>query len=293
MSAFWFVAALMLIIALAFLLPPLLRREQQATVERDVLNAGIYRDQLIELENDLAAGNLSRDQFEQTARDLQRKLLEDVSGDVQGRAMAKGSVSAAGGLNGRVTAVAVALAVPVLSAVLYLQLDHVRENPMAQAGAEMEGFSPQMMVQRLEQRLKENPADGEGWLMLARSYSVMQRYPDARDAYAKVLPLVGENADLLADYAEAIVLSHPEQRITQQPVELFKKTLQLNPNQPKALWFTGMVAFQGGEYQSAVTIWRRLEKLIPDDAEGVKVIRQGIAEAEARAGQGAAARGAP
>lgn len=287
MSAFWFVAALMLVIALAFLLPPLLRREQQATVERDALNARIYRDQLTELENDLAAGNLSQDQFEQAARDLQRKLLEDAVGPGEIRA------ARPGGRSGRMTAVAVALAVPVLSTALYLQLDHVRENHPAQAGAAPEGFSPGMMVQRLEQRLKENPADGEGWLMLARSYSVMQRYPDARDAYAKVLPLLGENADVLADYAESIVLSHPEQRITQQPVELFKKTLQLNPSHPKALWFTGMVAFQGGDYQSAVTIWRRLEKLIPDDVEGVRVIRQGIAEAEARAAQGAAARSAP
>ncbi|MCL4315825.1 MAG: c-type cytochrome biogenesis protein CcmI, partial [Gammaproteobacteria bacterium] len=75
MSAFWFVAALMLGIALVFLLPPLLRREQQAPVGRDALNAGIYRDQLAELENDLAAGGISKDQFEQAARDLQRKLL--------------------------------------------------------------------------------------------------------------------------------------------------------------------------------------------------------------------------
>ncbi|MCL4315500.1 MAG: tetratricopeptide repeat protein, partial [Gammaproteobacteria bacterium] len=182
---------------------------------------------------------------------------------------------------------------PILSAALYLQLDHVRENPMAQAAGEREGSSPQMMVQRLEQRLKANPADSEGWLMLARSYSVMQRYADAREAYTRAMPLVEGNADLLADYAEAIVLSQPDQRITQQSAELFKKTLQLNSSQPKALWFTGMVAFQSGDYQSAVTIWRRLEKLIPDDTEGVQVIRQGIAEAEARAARGAAARQAP
>jgi cytochrome c-type biogenesis protein CcmH len=287
MSAFWFVAALMLIIALAFLLPPLLRREQQATVKRDALNAGIYRDQLTELENDLAAGNLSRDQFEQAACDLQRRLLEDVSGAVEKHAAPAGKPS------GRATAVVIALAVPVLSAALYLQLDHVRENPMAQAGGAEGEFFPQMMVQRLEQRLKEHPADSEGWLMLARSYSVMQRYADARDAYAKAMPLVDGNPDLLADYAEAVVLGSPEQRITRQSADLFEKTLRLDPDQPKALWFTGMAAFQDGEYRSAVTIWRRLEKLIPDDMEGVKVIRQGIAEAEARAAQGAAARQAP
>lgn len=281
MSVFWLVATVMMIIALVFLLPPLLRRDNQVTITRDALNVKIYQDQLGELENDLNIGTISAEQFEQASRDLQRKLLEDVSGTEHTPGQTTARV-----FEGRGVALAIALLVPLLSTVLYLQLDHVRENagapPMADGSG---GFSPQMMVQRLEQRLKENPADSEGWLMLARSYSVMQRYPDARDAYTKALPLVEGNADLLSDYAEAIVLSHPEQRITQQSVGLFRKTLQLNANQPKALWFTGMMAFQEGDYQSAVTIWRRLEKLIPDDAEGVKVIRQGIAEAEARAAQ--------
>lgn len=278
MSVFWLVAAVMMIIALGFLLPPLLRRDNQVVMTRDALNVKIYQDQLSEIENDLNIGTISAGQFEQASRDLQRKLLEDVSGAVPAPTRATARV-----IEGRGVAVAIALLVPLLSTVLYLQLDHVRENSAAQPMADGSGgFSPQMMVQRLEQRLKDNPADSEGWLMLARSYSVLERYTDARDAYAKALPLVDGNADLLADYAEAIVMSDPEQRITQQPVALFKQTLQLNANQPKALWFTGMMAFQEGDYPSAVTIWRRLEKLIPDDVEGSKVIRQGIAEAEAR-----------
>ncbi len=278
MSVFWIVAALMLISALAFLLPPLLWREQQAPVERDALNTRIYRDQLAELENDLAAGSIRADQFEQAARDLQRNLLEDVSGVGEKR------TAPAGRLTGRVTAVTVALAVPILSIVLYLQIDHVRDNTLAALMAPGAGdFSPQMMVQSLEQRLKDNPADGEGWLTLARSYGVLERYTEARDAYAKALLLLGESADLLTGYAEVMVFSNPDRRIVGQPADLLQKALRLNPDHPQALWFAGMAAFQGEDYQSAVTIWRRLERLVPDDAEGVKTIRQGIAEAETRA----------
>ncbi len=284
MNVFWIVATLMLIIALAFLLPPLLRRRKNEPLGRDAVNVRIYQDQLTELKNDLAAGSLSADLFESADRDLQRNLLGDIVG-------AEDAARASHGVfTGRITALAVALAVPMLSIVLYLQIDHVRDNSfVAQMAPGAGDFSPQMMVQSLEQRLKEHPADGEGWLTLAHSYGVLERYTEARAAYAKALPLLDESADLLAGYAEVMVFSNPDRRIVGQPAELLQKALRLNPDHPKALWFAGMAAFQGEDYQSAVTIWRRLEKLIPDDVEGVEVIRQGIAEAEARAAQGAVA----
>ncbi len=164
--------------------------------------------------------------------------------------------------------------------------DKANEAKPKPADGGAEGFSPQMMVQSLEQRLKDNPEDGEGWLTLAHSYGALERYAEARAAYAKALPLLGESADLLAGYAEVMVFSNPDRRIVGQPLELLQQALRFNPDHPKALWFTGMAAFQGEDYQGAVTIWRRLEKLIPDDVEGVEAIRQGIAEAEARAAQG-------
>ncbi|MDO9371311.1 MAG: c-type cytochrome biogenesis protein CcmI [Gammaproteobacteria bacterium] len=298
MSVFWVVAAMMMVIALVFLLPPLLRRESEITVARDALNIRIYQDQLNELGNDLKMGTISAAQFDQAGRDLQRKLLEDVPGDVQGRAIAKGSTGVAGATTGhtpghtapafagRWTALTIALLVPLLSTVLYLQLDHVRENvavpPMADGSG---GFSPQMMVQRLEQRLQEQPEDGAGWMMLARSYSALGRYADAREAYARALPLVGEQPELLADYAEVMALSSPNQDLSGRPTELTEKALALDHDNPKALWLSGMAAFQRLDYPKAAATWKRLLVLMPADVEGVQTVQQHIAEAEARAAQ--------
>ncbi len=280
MSVFWVVAAMMIVIALVFLLPPLLRRESEVTVACDALNIKIYKDQLNELENDLKIGTISAGQFEQASRDLQRKLLEDVPGDAPPE-----PVQAPRLFEGRSMALTLALIVPVLSIGLYLQLDHTRENraappPMADGSG---GFSPEMMVQRLEQRLKDNPGDGPGWLMLARSYSVQGRYADATEAYAKALPLVGEQPDLLTDYAEIMALSHPSQDLSGKPSELFTQALALDGNHPKALWLSGMAAFQQQDYAQAASTWRRLLTLMPADVEGLQTVRQHIAEAEDRA----------
>lgn len=280
MSVFWIVAAMMLVIALVFLLPPLLRRESEITVARDALNIKIYQDQLNELGNDLKMGTISAEQFDQAGRDLQRKLLEDVpaTGHTPGHT--------APTFAGRWTALTIALLVPLLSTVLYLQLDHVRENaavpPMADGSG---GFSPQMMVQRLEQRLKEQPEDGAGWMMLARSYSALGRYADAREAYARALPLVGEQPELLADYAEVMALSSPNQDLSGRPTELTEKALALDHDNPKALWLSGMAAFQRLDYPKAAATWKRLLVLMPGDTEGLQTVQQHIAEAEARAAQ--------
>lgn len=281
MSVFWLVAAMMIVIALGFLLPPLLRRENEVTVTRDALNIKIYQDQLNELENDLKIGTISAGQFEQAGRDLQRKLLEDVSGDAGSQPEAA-AVPGLGG--GRRTALVIALVVPLLSIGLYLQLDHTRErqtapSPMADGSG---GFSPEMMVQRLEQRLRDNPGDGAGWMMLARSYAVQGRFADAAEAYAKALPLVGEQPDLLTDYAEVMAMSRPNQDLAGKPSELFARALALNSDHPKALWLSGMVAFQQQDYAKAASTWKRLLELMPGDTEGMQTVRQHIAEAEAR-----------
>lgn len=282
MSVFWIVAAMMIIIALVFLLPPLLRRESQAAVARDTLNVRIYQDQLSELENDFKIGTISSGQFEQANRDLQRKLLEDVATDAPSTPEASPRL-----FEGRSTALAIALIVPLLSIGLYLQLDHTRENgaappPMADGSG---GFSPEMMVQRLAQRLKENPEDGQGWLMLARSYSVQGRYTEATEAYAKALPLVGEQPDVLTDYAEMMALGRPNQDLSGKPSELFARALALDANHPKAIWLSGMADFQQQNYAKAATAWRRLLALMPADVEGMQTVRQHIAEAEARASE--------
>ena len=285
---FWILAALMLAITLLIILPPLLRESKPKVIERDKLNAAIYADQLAELEADLRNETLSVDQFEQGRRDLERNLLADVSTEQEKAAQA--ALSGAG----RTTAAVVGIAVPLLAIGIYLQIGQGAAVLSAQTaagagGAQADmmaatgGMTPEMMVQRLSERLKTNPDDGMGWAMLGRSYTVLGRFSQASEAYGKALPLMGEDAQLLADYAEVLALSSADQHLTGKPTELFEKALKLDPKNQKALWLAGMAAFQSENYNGATSYWKQLATSMPEDSENAQAVKKHIAEAESRA----------
>ncbi|MEW6353018.1 MAG: c-type cytochrome biogenesis protein CcmI [Pseudomonadota bacterium] len=280
---FWILAALMLAASLLIVLPALLGERAPQTIERNKLNAAIYKDQLAELEADLRNETLSPAQFEQARHDLERSLLAEVTDAAPKKPVVTTAVA-------RNTAIAVGLAVPVLAIGVYLQLgksDAALSNQTAQATmAAMNGLTPEMMAERLAERLKTNPQDGMGWAMLGRSYSVLGRFADATDAYAKALPLLGDDPQLLADYAEVLALSSSDQRLAGKPTEYFEKALKLDPQNQKALWLAGMAAFQQQDFKNAGVYWKRLAALMPQDSEDAQVINQRIADAEARAAGG-------
>ncbi|QKK11208.1 MAG: tetratricopeptide repeat protein [Pseudomonadota bacterium] len=117
------------------------------------------------------------------------------------------------------------------------------------------------MVTRLAERMEKNPDDPTGWVMLGRSYLVMERYAEAVQAYAKAYALASDQPELLADYAEALSMAAGAS-MAGRPVELIREALRLDPENTKALWLAGIAAYQG-ERASAVAVWRRLASLLP------------------------------
>ncbi len=283
MILFWVFAALMIAVGLAFVLPALLsRRVSTAGVQRDALNVQVYKDQLAELDADLRIGTVSPEHFEQSKLDLERVLLGDVSSET-------GAPPAQTSTAGRYTAVMVAVMVPLFAIGVYTTAGKVHarlEQRMAQTPMDADAeITPEAMVARLAERLQTNPDDGTGWIMLGRSYSVLGRYKEASAAYAKALGLMGEQPELLADYAEVEALRNPNSDLAGTPSELFERALALDPANPKALWLSGMAAFQKQDYAKAAGIWKRLLTLMPGDTEGMQTVQQNITEAEARVAQ--------
>src|ERR1700682_6282344 len=79
MMVFWLVAAVMLLIALAFVLPPLLQRDEKSNAaEVKEANVAVYRDQLRELESEMHNGIVSNQQYQQDRDEIERRLLDDV-----------------------------------------------------------------------------------------------------------------------------------------------------------------------------------------------------------------------
>ena len=137
-------------------------------------------------------------------------------------------------------------------------------------------------VDLLARRLKADPADGEGWTLLARSYLQLNRIPEALEAYAKATTLVPGNADLWVEYANTTAIANGR-RLAGEPERLVQRALQVDPDNLNALAFAGMVAFQAGDAAAALTHWRRMESHLPADSEDRIRLDEMIARAEGRA----------
>ena len=280
MTAFLAVAALLVAGALLFILPPLMSRGSRSNVRRDDLNAAVYRDQLRELEADLAAGTLAADQYEKARAELEARVLQDVGAE---------EAEAQPAPRSRWTAIAAGIAVPLLAAVLYVAVGNPEGlSPQARS----EGASHQLteqqiteMVERLAVRLKENPDDAEGWTMLARAYSVLGRFQESAQAYAVATARIPNNAQLFADYADAAAMAQGRS-LQGEPEKLIARALEIEPDNVKALALSGTAAFEKKDYARAAATWERLLKSVPPDSEISRAVSSSIAEARGLSGAG-------
>ena len=267
MTLFWALGALLAAAAVALLARPLWRRRAASAPSRSAMNAAVFRDQLQELDADLAAGKLAQEDYERARTEIERRVLEDFSYVEQ--------PAAKGGHRSVAYAV---LAVPLVALGVYFLVG----NPGAITPQETTQRQIEAMVERLAARLKEQPDDAEGWKMLGRSYGVLGRYREAVDAFARAASRTPRDADLLVDLADALAMANGE-RLDGEPEALIGRALAIEPNNLKALALAGTAAFQRGDYAGAAARWERMLPLVPPESEDARVIRGNVAEARARA----------
>lgn len=277
MMGFAIGATLLVGVALLFVLLPFRRRAASADFSRQQLNAAIYRDELAELEGDRAEGSLSQEDYEQARTELQRRLIEDSTED----ATAQPDVATS-----RKTPFALALALPIGAAILYLALGNPAALNPPPPEQKFTADDIERMVAGLAERMEKEPENLQGWAMLARSYKAMGRIPDAVKAYERAGKLVEESPDLLLDYADTLAASIGgfDDRVT----SLIDKALKLDPAHPQGLWLRGTVAYDAKDYAKALADWETLLKLLPPDSENAQVLQANIAETrelQAKTGQ--------
>ncbi len=139
------------------------------------------------------------------------------------------------------------------------------------------------MTQRLAARLKEQPQDPQGWAMLGRSYSVLGRNDDAVQAYATAVAQQGDDAALLADYADALAVKN-NRVLAGEPMKWVRRALDIDPKNVKALALAGTDAFDRKDFSGAVKLWEKLLEHGPSDAGFVEQVKSSIAEARERSG---------
>jgi cytochrome c-type biogenesis protein CcmH len=133
------------------------------------------------------------------------------------------------------------------------------------------------MVERLAERLEQDPDDLEGWLMLARSYTVMGEPKKARDALAAAVRLAPDNPRVLALQATAI-RDAGGGRHTAESISLLRRVLTLDPDNAEALWVVGNAEAEAGNTDKAIEMLERVYQQIPANSEDRTFVRQRIDE---------------
>jgi cytochrome c-type biogenesis protein CcmH len=258
-TTFSLLAALMLAAALAFVLLPLLR-----------VRGGAEASKRRAIEQARRAGVMSE-------KEARAKLAE--------LAPARGPTS-------RVVPATVALLIPLLAILLYRTvgepraLDPVWRDAVAATSPQAAGTTDvpdmQQAVAGLAERMKNEPDDLEGWMLLGRAYKTMERFEPAREALANAYRLAPENPDVLVEYAEAQVLASESRRFQGEALELLTRAVELQPDSQRGLWLLGIAAYQAGNYAQSVQVWERLLASLPADAEPRAALEERIADARGR-----------
>jgi len=260
-SAFLIFAALMLIAALAFVLVPLLRTR----VGDDAQNEARRRRKALEAAH--ADGILTDAEYAAKCAALAQAAPASVPARTR---------------TGFAVALAVALLLPAGAILLYWQLGAPRAldpaNLVARSG---EGADIEAAIAQLAEKMKQDPDNAEGWALLGRAYKSTRRFADARDALKRAHDLLPDDADLMVEYAETLVLSSSDHRIQGDALTLIDKAIQTNPQNQKGLWLAGIADSQAGKYAEAVKKWNTLLPLLPPGSNVADSVQEQIAQAEA------------
>ena len=259
-------------------MPPLARRVVRPSETRDAVNAAVYRDQLRELEADLRAGTLAPDQYEKARLEIEARLIADVG---------TGEASAETPRGARGAALALGLAIPICALAVYLSVGNPSAVlPQAAGGANPHGMTKaqfEAAVVRLAARMKDNPEDAEGWTMLARSYAVLGRFGEASEAYGKAAARMPRDAQLLADYADALAMAQGR-TLQGEPEKIILRALAIDPDNVKALLLAGTAAFNRSDPRAAIRHWERVLGLLPKESDMIQRVQASIVQARSLAG---------
>ncbi|MBH3447086.1 c-type cytochrome biogenesis protein CcmI [Pseudomonas moraviensis] len=271
MIDFWLAAGLLLLVALSFLLIPVLReRRAQREEDRTALNVALYQERVAELQAQQAEGVLDAAQLDSGRAEAARELLADTEGAAAPRVSRLG----------KPLPLLAAVLVPVLGLGLYLHFgaaDKVElTREFAQAPQSMEE-----MTQRLERAVAAQPDSAEGLYFLGRTYMAQDRPADAAKMFERAANLAGRQPELLGQWAQAQYFADGK-KWSEQIQKLTDEALKADPKEVTSLGLLGIAAFEGERYQEAIDYWNRLLAQLPPDDNSRAALQGGIERAAER-----------
>jgi cytochrome c-type biogenesis protein CcmH len=264
------------LIVLTLVLGPLLK-PARAPVTREAFDRAVYRDQLKELEREVARGAVAENEAATARLELQRRLLAADSDDK----------AASAGTRKPLLAGALALAIVLIAGGLYWRLGSpgVPDDPYANRQAERDQVAQQQaqlnqirgMVAKLADDMKQHPGDLEGWLRLGRSYAVLGQPDAAAAAFAQAEKLKPNDPAVLMAEAQALMAGLPiAEQLTPQVVALLDRIQTIDPDEPAVLWYLGLHAAQQGDFKTARANWEKVKEKMPPGSDEARTVATAI-----------------
>lgn len=261
------VMSVLTLLAVGVMTRPWWRRQDVQLTQRRAANVTVYQTRLAEIDADQAAGLIEAEVAKTLRDELAARLLSDAEGLAPSSATARPS-----------RLWLLALLLPVFAAGWYWLQGSWRTQQVLELAqsdpAAAQKMSVDDMVGKLAARLADEPNDAEGWAMLGRSYSVMQRYAEGAMAYGKANELSGaQNPDWLLGEGEAAAMAN-DRDLQGRPAALFEAAIKLQPNNIGALWYAGLAHAQAGDYAKTREYFSRLQSLeLPPDLREILEVR--------------------
>jgi cytochrome c-type biogenesis protein CcmH len=282
----WLALAALTFCVLVALLAPLFRHHR-GSPSRTTRELAIYRDQLAELQREAESGRIPPMEAKAAETEIQRKML------AAAESVDPADTPAAVPRNWSrgVALIVVAAVVPIGALAAYLSVGSPTEpshpfDPVraaAQTQAEARAREMAGLVDKLAKRLEREPDNLQGWLILAQSYTAMQRNTEAAEAFRHAYELSGKDATYAADYGEALVAA-ADATVTPQASALFEQALKADPSEPRSRFYLGLAKAQAGQAREAIAMWRSLETDSPADAQWLPAVREMIRSVAVDAG---------
>ncbi len=280
---FWIVVAGLLVPVVIFLILPILRTPtDENSTDRQQQNIQIAREKKALLDRQLEREELDQAAYDDAMKDLERALALDLE-----RKEVTSEKSP-----GKWAGWFVAVLIPVISIFMYLELGEYRviknpqlaeatETAVASNNPDHENMSIETMLERLKQRLQDNPDDAEGWFIMGRTLMAMQQVDSAVTAFQRTYDLVGEEPGVMFTLADALALQN-NGSMAGEPEKLVQRALELSPRNTTGLWLAGLAAEQRNDYKLAHAYWSQMLPLLVDDAESTAEINRILARLEER-----------
>ncbi len=265
MIQFSIFVALFIVIALCFLLIPFWLKPNITPQNDSEINIELAQKKLQSLEIDLANSLITQAQFEPLKEELLLNLHRDLK-DANAHTINENK--------GRWLTIPLGIGVPLLALALYSLKGDLRAFDEAATQGELPTRTSadiNAMVEKLAQKMVQNPNDSQGWIMLARSYKVLKRYPEAVDALRKARALLGDDPDTLLQLADMLAMVN-NGSLHGEATELVAKVLEQDANNEMGLWLYGLVNAEEGKFNESIGYWQKLQTHYqPQDADYLEV----------------------